>query len=441
MKVRIENNKNIQTMEQKDIDIYEILKDMPADTELYTPLSGKVGLSYIALNKEAGEAILVKNKGGEYSFNKNGRWMEGGEVLLFPSNEMRDWSKFFKKGDVLVSNDSDSHIIFKGFSKNDYTTFEGEHWISASKKRHISCLRMRNVQDYHIEDNKDSAQTYINAIEKFCGGKLNWETLEIEKPQPEFKDGDIVVAEEDNYYDKVIFIATIKDDIVSKALINVRYEDYEVHYNEYRFGHNRSLRLATDSEKQQLFEALAKENKAWDAEKKQIVDLKPVFEVGKLYVFKEEDEDGELTIIGKLIDKNESEDTLTFGNQYEIENEKFVTDQTFDLRISVNKELREATDDEYCTFREAYYLWEKSKEKKSKEQSAFKPFDKVLVSNGEGYNWQPAFFVSDRGEGASYRYKVLPIQSGKVADFAQCIPYEGNESIAFTDYDIENLPF
>lgn len=35
------------------------------------------------------------------------------------------------------------------------------------------------------------------------------------------------------------------------------------------------LRLATDSEKQQLFEALAKENKAWDAEKKMIITLKP----------------------------------------------------------------------------------------------------------------------------------------------------------------------
>ena len=34
-------------------------------------------------------------------------------------------------------------------------------------------------------------------------------------------------------------------------------------------------RFATDSEKQQLFDALAKVGKAWDAEKKQIVDLKP----------------------------------------------------------------------------------------------------------------------------------------------------------------------
>ena len=34
----------------------------------------------------------------------------------------------------------------------------------------------------------------------------------------------------------------------------------------------------------------------------------PCLELGNLYVFKEEDEDGELTIIGKLIAKNESQD-------------------------------------------------------------------------------------------------------------------------------------
>ena len=35
------------------------------------------------------------------------------------------------------------------------------------------------------------------------------------------------------------------------------------------------IRLATDSEKKQLFEALAKKGKAWDAERKAIVDFKP----------------------------------------------------------------------------------------------------------------------------------------------------------------------
>ena len=332
-------------MEQKDFDIYEILKGMPDGTPLYTTLCGNVEFTSVAADKEKSEAIWIEDKNEKYAFDKNGKWMKEGEVLLFPSKEMRDWSKFFKKGDVLVSNDNDCHIIFKGFSKNDYTTFEGEHWICVSKKRHVSCLKMQNVQDYHIEDNKDSAQTYINAIEKFCGGKLNRETLEIEKPE------------------------------------------------------------------------------------------KLAFEIGKLYVFDEEDEDGNVTVIGELIGKNESEDTLRFGNQYEIENENFVTDQAFDLRISVHEELREATEDEIELFEKHYSIWEKG----AKEQPEFKPFDKVLVRNEERSKWQPAFFVRDRGEETIFKYKVLSIQSGRVEDFHHCIPFEGNENIAFTDYD-ENLP-
>lgn len=330
-------------MEQKDIDIYEILKGMPDGTPLYTPICGEVEFTCLESNKEAGEAICIEYKNGTYCFDKNGKWTKGGEVLLFPSNEMRDWSKFFKKGDVLVSNDSDSHIIFKGFSKNDYTTFEGKHWISVSKKRHVSCLKTQNVQDYHIEDNKDSAQTYINAIEKFCGGKLNRETLEIEKP---------------------------------------------------------------------------------------------AFEIGKLYVFDEEDEDGNVTIIGELIGKNESEDTLRFGNQYEIENENFVTDQAFDLRISVHEELREATEDEIELFEKHYSIWEKG----AKEQPSFKTFDKVLVRNLDEHKWRPAIFVQTRIGDSPYRYNALLLSTGHVCDFIQCIPFEGNENIAFTNYN-EDLPF
>lgn len=423
-------------MEQKDINIYEILKGVEYGTELYTPMCGNVVFTFLPSNNEI---IRTEKDLRIYRFDKNGRWMEGGEVMLFPSKEMRDWSKFFKKGDVLVHRKGDIHVIFEGFKDNRYTRFKGKHYLWKE------CFEDYNKEVSEVitftfrKASDDEAQTYINTIEKFLGGKLNRETLEIEKPQPEFKDGDIVVAEEDNYYDKVIFIAAIKDTIVSKALINVRYEDYEVHYNEYRFGHNRSLRLATDSEKQQFFDALAKKGKRWDVDKKQIVDLKPAFEIGKLYVFREEDEDGELAIIGELIDKNESEDTLTFGNQYEIENEKFVTDQTFDLRISVNKELREATELEVELFNKHYAIWKKEKE--AKEQPAFKTFDKVLVRCGKGFKWLPAFFVRDRGEDFASRYNVLPLHSGKAADFTQCIPYEGHENFAFTDYDFVDLPF
>ena len=88
-------------MEQKDFDIYEILKGMPDGTPLYSPLCGNVEFNSVEEDKDKAEAIWTLDKNGEYAFDKNGRWMKGGEVLLFPSKEMGDWSKFFKKGDVL----------------------------------------------------------------------------------------------------------------------------------------------------------------------------------------------------------------------------------------------------------------------------------------------------------------------------------------------------
>lgn len=331
-------------MEQKDIDIYEILKDEEYGTELYTPKCGRVWFSGIANDKDSAKAIWTEDGAGrEHFFDKNGKIYKEGEILLFPSKEMRDWSKFFKKGDVLVHRDDDIHVIFEGFKDNRYTMFKSKHYLwkecfedYSKEQSEMVTFTFRKVSD-------DEAKTYINTIEKFLGGKLNRETLEIEKPE---------------------------------------------------------------------------------------------FEIGKLYVFKEEDEDGELAIIGELIAKNESEDTLTFGNQYEIENEKFVTDQTFDLRISVQKELREATENEVELFNKHYDIW-----KNGKEQPAFKTFDKVLVRCGKGFKWLPAFFVRDRGEDFAYRYNVLPLHSGKPADFTHCIPFEGHENIAFTRYDIEDLPF
>lgn len=347
MKVRIANNKNIQTMEQKDIDIYEILKDEEYGTELYTSKCGRVWYSGMANDKDSAKAIWTEDEAGrEHFFDKNGKIYKEGEILIFPSKEMRDWSKFFKKGDVLVHRNGDIHVIFEGFKDNRYTRFKGKHylWKECFEDYNKEVSEMITFTFRKASD--DEAQTYINTIEKFLGGKLNRETLEIEKP------------------------------------------------------------------------------------------AKLTFEIGKLYVFRDEDEDGELTIIGELIAKNESEDTLTFGNQYEIENEKFVTDQTFDLRISVNKELREATENEVELFNKHYDIW-----KNGKEQPAFKTFDKVLVRCGKGFKWLPAFFIRDRGEDFAARYNVLPLHSGKTADFTSCIPYEDHENFAFTDCDFVDLPF
>lgn len=89
----------------------------------------------------------------------------------------------------------------------------------------------------------------------------------------------------------------------------------------------------------------------------------------------------------ELPDKiKESQDTLTFGNQYEIETERL----------------------------------------------SFKTFDKVLVRNQDEHKWRPAIFVQTRIGDSPYRYNALLLSTGQVGDFVQCIKYEGNEKMAFT---------
>ena len=261
-------------MEEK-INIVEILKDKPKGIRLYSPIFGECAFLYI---QNTTDDICVKKHNNEKAFfNSDGLYNTLGECLLFPSKKMRDWRKFtWKRGDVLVSNDSDSHIIFEGFSKDDYTTFEGKHWISVSEKRHISYLDMQKTQCYHIEDDKDAAQTYINTIEERLGGKLNRETLEIEKAQPEFKDGDVLFVRCEKYsYIEIFNYSKENGDLYDHASLNTTTQKLDVS-GKFKICKDGivEIRLATEEEKKQLFSAFAKEGKTWDAVKKQIVDLK-----------------------------------------------------------------------------------------------------------------------------------------------------------------------
>lgn len=73
-----------------------------------------------------------------------------------------------------------------------YTSFYCKHYLNSEDKNKIVYYEefLCTTERYSLED-KDIAQTYINTIEKRLDGKLNLETLEIEK-QPKFKDGDIL---------------------------------------------------------------------------------------------------------------------------------------------------------------------------------------------------------------------------------------------------------
>lgn len=276
-------------METK-INIAAILKDKPQGTKLYDWLHN-IDVELDTISTTDTETIVwCTNETNNnttchrgYSEFGTERGYPDGLQILFPSKEMRDWTKFsWKKGDVLVNEDGSVHIIFEKFEDDAYTMFSGRYYYSKDgKKAYSYFIECDNVitEEFTIET-EDAAQTYISTIEERLGGKLNRETLEVEKAQPEFKDGDIIKMTWDKYSAIVIFWEYIN---FGKGFdshvffnINTKIIEYNIH------GHTLQdmiLRLATEEEKQQLFDTLAKKGKAWDAEKKKIMYLKPKVEL------------------------------------------------------------------------------------------------------------------------------------------------------------------
>lgn len=259
---------------EKELNIAAILNEKPTETKLWSPMLGDCIYCY---NNTHPEEIIIAftDKNGEekeWTFSYSGRTISApdtADVCLFPSKQMRDWHKFaWKKGDVLV-NSRGLKILFDRWANDNYTSFYAK--------------TINLVEDAFLDTNlhtlasEKEAKSFIKCIEEKLGGKLNLETLEIEQPKREFKDGDIVTLK----------IPNLKKNIrIFKEVVNKK-----MHENHYYVGFNfdddgRPIQIfkdyyaytdndrpATDSEKQQLFSALAKEGKRWNPDTKQIEDL------------------------------------------------------------------------------------------------------------------------------------------------------------------------
>lgn len=266
------------------LNIAEILKDKPQGTKLYDLLCNmSVKLNTISTTETI---VWCSNKTDNkttrlccYSEFGTVRGCPDGLQILKPSKSMQDWSKFaWKKGDILISNDGKREVLFKTWENDNYTKFVGFHCLITSSDEEVEYdngTTIFNTDDFIGIEAEGAAKTYINTIEERLGGKLNLETLEIEKAHPELKDGDIVtqgVLEGVNIY----IIKNCMDKIDNKYNYYARYDTQykEIKYDDWAHI-SPFAKFSTNSEKQQLFDALAKENKAWDTEKKEVIDLKP----------------------------------------------------------------------------------------------------------------------------------------------------------------------
>ena len=247
-------------MEQK-LNITEILKNKALGTKLWSSLFGDVYFDSASAN-----LVTVSHHKALAKFWRNAKLYDYDEAepTLFPSKEMRDWSKFaWKKGDVLVSMEG-SKILFDKWANEDYTKFLG-------KIKLLGDSHCYDTANYSLAS-KEEALEFIKSVEEINNGKLNLETLGIEKS--EFKDGDILSCDEDTYTKHTTLILHKNGCVVESLVSLIRHNDLVESREPINEVLLSRLYPAREDEKKELFDALAKGGKAWDAKKKQIVDLK-----------------------------------------------------------------------------------------------------------------------------------------------------------------------
>lgn len=405
----------------ESLNIPAILKGKPQGTKLHD-LVRCIDV-YLSNVDDSNEVHCTFEKNGlrvlHYSSKGTLVGFENGMPVLAPSEAMLDWDKFaWRKGDVLVSTDGKCKVIFERFDDDTYTSFVGKYYVECyGKNDELVDYEEEHYGDTvnYTKESKEVAQSYIKAIEKRFGGKLNMETLEIDKVQPEFKDGDILAITENNEQTCILIFQNLVGNSLNRYCILTDTGLYTEGYS--LICEKESIRLATEEEKQKLFDALAKEGKAWDSEHKMIVkQLVP----GNLYYFEMENE---LAYIAKLKEAKGGEFTFESNVSWCPRNSQNGYDYEEGSFTVSDKDcygFREANADE-CKVFEKFLVGHAMKSFK------FKALDYVLAKNITCYEsnaWNLFQYAYRNKDG-------VHIMVGGAA-FIQCIPYVGNEELLGT---------
>jgi hypothetical protein len=170
---------------ENNINIAEILKDCPKGMKLYSPLFGEVKLYQ---SKVDIISVFSKDDDGEDvfdTFTENGLFYSGysqAESLLSPSSEMRDWTKFFKRGDIVIKDGGGMAAVFDGWANDTYTEFNTTVNLycdnNTGEEEVCTTLLFRKATE-------EERNQFIEKVERILKGKYNPDTLQVEPIKPE----------------------------------------------------------------------------------------------------------------------------------------------------------------------------------------------------------------------------------------------------------------
>lgn len=169
----------------------KILKNCPKGMKLYSPIYGEVEFREISVITGS---IGCKTNGCTVYFHSDGTYYNGGECMLFPSKEQRDWDKFlipFKDGDVIIRTEFNpgckqyNIAIFKGYNNNTHN------------KMNIHC-QVNGVNEFKTEmsvGHKDWRLASYNEIKRLYT-RMNESGYDFKEGKlvtiPKFKVGDTI---------------------------------------------------------------------------------------------------------------------------------------------------------------------------------------------------------------------------------------------------------
>ena len=244
------------------MNIAEILKYCPKGTKLYSLVNGEVTLRKI----EDPECLqypieVITNNHKSDFYTKDGLYTPFGECVLFPSIDQRDWNKFripVKKGDIMMQIDGTSPFIASGESIDNYPKY---------------ICGITDCGNFKISNNDNSwtVKFYIPASEKAkkelfdkmkeAGYRWNVNTLELEKIEPQFKEGDVVVDKDSN-----LCLVSKAEDFTTVIVSAVLYTDgtLRIYNGVYRLS--KEITLASLEARNKFYSTLVREGYIYDKE-------------------------------------------------------------------------------------------------------------------------------------------------------------------------------
>lgn len=385
----------------KKLNLIKILKDCPKGTKFYSSVYGKIefiGIETLENNPDPITIKWFKDENTTYLeyLRADGTFRGLGECIIFPSEEQRDWSKWqrpFVKGDILVS-DVGNIVLCSHIDESQLVHY---HCL-------LNFLDILKIRDdigvgYSHEctlANDFQKQKLFDALKKE-GYEWDAEKKEL-KPLQEFKDGDIIY----NRVQKRICICHYRKDeklCVSHCRYNVYHKKFELLDKDLVIV-KQDYRLATDEEKQILFDAIKENGYNWNPVTKTLEKLiEPKFKIGDRIRKKGDYICG----IIKCID---------IDNFYNVE---YINGVSF-----VNVKYQ----NEYELVLNKFDI------------NTLIPYEsKVLIRNTKSGHWQPAFwgaYIIDHSNGLQHHDYLT------TKGFTHyCIPYDGNEHLIGTTDDCD----